>query len=413
MPLTNTRCETAKPKQKPYKISDSGGMYLEVMPNGSKYWRLKYRLLGKEKRLALGVFPLVTLAEAREKRDAARKLVISGTDPSAAKKQKKRLAVMNAANTFEAVAREWHGKKAERWAEKTSTKIMRYLENDIFPYIGSRPIADIDPPELLDALRKIEARGAYYNATRIKQYCGQIFRYGVATGKVKRDPSRDLDGALTTAKTKHYAALSIKDMPEFLRKLEKNDARLFPQTRRAIQLLMLTATRTSELIQAQWDEIDLDKAVWEIPAKRMKMGNPHIVPLSRQAVALFKEQQEESKHLNTPWVFPSQPRPRKPMSNNTILMGIKRLGYGGRMTGHGFRSLFMTTLMEELGYPHGIPDAQLAHAKGDNTRRAYDRTKYMPQRTKMMQEWADYLDVVASGGKVVKGNFRKQALSAL
>lgn len=402
MPLTNIKCNAAKPKQKPYKLTDSHGLYLEVMPNGSKYWRLKYRHMGKEKRLALGVFPLVTLGEAREMRDKARKLVASGIDPSAAKKHAKRQARINAANTFEAVAREWHGRQAERWAEKTGTKIMRYLEKDIFPYIGSRPIADIDPPELLDVLRKIEGRGAYYNATRIKQYCGQIFRYGVATGKVKRDPSRDLDGALTTAKTKHYAALSIKDMPEFLDRLEKNDARLFPQTRRGIRLLMLTATRTSELILATWDEIDLDKATWEIPAERMKMGNPHIVPLSRQAVALFKEQREETKHLNTLWVFPSQPRPKKPMSNNTILMGIKRLGYGGRMTGHGFRSLFMTTLMEELGYPHEIPDAQLAHAKGDNTRRAYDRTKYLPQRKKMMQHWSDYIDAVASGGKVVK-----------
>ncbi|MGQ0526669.1 MAG: tyrosine-type recombinase/integrase [Alphaproteobacteria bacterium] len=409
MPLTYKDCKNAQPIEKPYRISDSGGMYLEIMPNGSKYWRLKYRHMGKEKRLALGVFPLVTLAEAREMRDAARKLVISGIDPSAAKKQTKRLAVMNAANTFEAVGREWHGKQAERWTAKTGTKIMRYLEKDIFPYIGSRPIADIDPPELLDTLRKIEVRGAYYNAGRIKQYCGQIFRYGVATGKVKRDPSRDLDGALTTAKTKHYAALGIKDMPEFLSRLEKNDARLFPQTRRGIRLLMLTATRTSELILATWDEIDLDKAVWEIPAERMKMGNPHIVPLSRQAVALFREQKEDAAHLNTLWVFPSQPRPKNPMSNNTVLAGIKRLGYGGRMTGHGFRSLFMTTLMEELGYPHEIPDTQLAHAKGDNTRRAYDRTKYLSQRTKMMQEWANFLDAVASKGKVIQGNFKKSA----
>lgn len=409
MPLTNTRCQNAKPKEKPYRISDSGGMYLEVMPNGSKYWRFKYRHMGKEKRLALGVFPLVTLAEARERRDAARKLVATGTDPSVAKKQAKRLAVMNAANTFEAVAREWHKKQSERWAEKTGTKIMRYLEKDMFPCIGSRPIADIDPPELLDALRKIEDRGAYYNATRLKQYCGQIFRYGVATGKVKRDPSRDLDGALTISKTQHYAALDIKEMPEFLGRLEKNDARLFPQTRRGIRLLMLTATRTSELILATWAEIDLEKAVWEIPAERMKMGSPHTVPLSRQAVMLFEEQQEETKHLNTPWVFPSQPRPKNPMSNNTVLAAIKRLGYGGRMTGHGFRSLFITTLMEELGYPYEIPDAQLSHAKGDNVRRAYDRTKYLPQRTKMMQHWSDYLDAMAREGKVVQGNFKKRA----
>ncbi len=411
MALTNTQIQNAKPKEKPYRISDSGGMYLEIMPNGSKYWRLKYRWLGKEKRLALGVYPTVTLAEAREKREEAKKQLAQDIDPSTAKKQAKRLARINAANTFEAVAREWHGKKSEIWVPKTGVKVMGYLSRDVFPLIGSRPIKDIDAPELLEALRKIEGRGAYFTAGRIKQICGQIFRYAVATGRAQRDPSRDLDGALTTAKTKHYAALDIKEMPGFLQALDKNDARLFPQTRRGIRLLMLTMVRTSELIQATWDEIDLENAVWEIPAERMKMGKPHIVPLSKQAVALFREQKEETEHLNTPYIFPSQPRPKNHMSNNTILMGIKRLGYKGRMTGHGFRALAMTTLMEVLGYPHEIPDTQLAHAKGDNVRRAYDRTKYLPQRKKMMQEWADYLDAIAKGGNVVSGDFGKKRAS--
>lgn len=409
MPLTNTQIQNAKSMKQPYKIADSGGLVLLIHPNGSKYWRLRYYWLGKEKTLALGVYPRTSLAEARERREEAKKLLEKSIDPSAAKKQIRRQAEINAANSFEAVAREWHEKQAQRWAEKTGAKIMRYLKNDIFPHIANRPIADIDAPELLEALRKIEARGAYYNATRIKQYCGMIFRYGVATGKCKRDPAGDLKGALTTAKTKHYAALTIKDMPEFLKVLEKNDARLFSQTRRGIRLLMLTATRTSELILAKWEEIDFKRAMWEIPAERMKMGNPHIVPLSKQVMVLFKEQREETKHLNTSWVFPNQVRPQKPMSNNTVLFGIKRMGYGGRMTGHGFRSLFMTTLMEECGYPHEIPDAQLAHAKGDNVRRAYDRTKYLPQRIKMMQHWADYLDAVANEKKVVAGNFRKKA----
>lgn len=408
MPLTKTQCQNAKPKDKPYKLGDSGGLYLEISPGGGKYWRLKYRYLGTEKRLALGVFPTVTLADARRRRDEAKTLLANDIDPSAAKKDKKRQAIQNAANTFEAVGREWHTKQLERWDPKTGKKVMRYLENDIFPYIGSRPIADIDPPELLEALRKIEGRGAYYNAGRIRQLCGQIFRYGVATGKNPRDPSADLKGALTTAKTNHYAALDIKEMPDFLRTLERNDARLFPQTRRSIRLLMLTMTRTSELILASWDEIDLEKAIWEIPGSRMKMGNPHIVPLSWQAVALFREQKEDTKHLNTPWVFPNQVRPQKAMSNNTILMGIKRMGYAGRMTGHGFRALAMTTIMEVLDYPHEIPDTQLAHAKGDSVRRAYDRTKFIPQRKKMMQEWADYLDALAVGGTVVKGKFKHE-----
>lgn len=407
MKLTNTACDNAKLKDKPYKMSDGQGMHLEIKPNGSKYWRMSYRMHGKQKLLALGVYPDVSLKEAREKLRKARKLLEQGIDPSIAKKDKKREAILNANNTFEAVAREWHEKKSEKWIPKTGAKIMRYLEKDVFPAIGSRPIADIDPPELLDCLRKIEGRGAYYNAGRIKQYCGQIFRYGVATGKNPRDPSTDLKGALTTGKAKHYSALDIKEMPEFLQALDRNDARLFPQTRRGIRLLMITFVRTSELILSKWDEIDLDNAQWAIPAERMKMGKPHIVPLSAQAVVLFREQKEETKHLNTPWVFPSQPRPKNPMSNNTILMGIKRLGYAGRMTGHGFRALAMTTLMEQLGYPHEIPDTQLAHAKGDNVRRAYDRTKYLPQRKAMMQEWADYLDTVASDGKVI--SFRKSA----
>jgi integrase len=384
-------------------------MYLEVMPNGSKYWRLKYRYLGKEKRLALGVYPIVTLAEAREKRDDARKLLANDVDPSTAKKQKKREAIRNANNSFEAVAREWHTKKCEKWAEKTGAKIMRYLEKDVFPHMGGRPIGEIDPTEVLDMLRKIEARGAYYNAGRIKPYCGQIFRYGVATGKSERDPTGDLKGALATVKTKHHASLSIKEMPEFLKALELNDARLFPQTRRGIRLLMLTLVRTTELIEAQWDEFDFKKSQWEIPAERMKMDVAHIVPLSKQVLELFKEQQASTAHLNTNFVFPNQVRPKKPMSNNTILMGIKRLGFKGRMTGHGFRALAMTTLMEELDYPFEIPDAQLGHAKGNSVRRAYDRTKYLPQRKKMLQHWSDYLDVIASGDNVVHGKFGKGA----
>ena len=407
MPLTDAKCRNPKPRQRPYKLADSGGLYLEVMPTGSKCWRQKYRFMGREKRLALGIYPLISLLEARESRDAAKKLLASGTDPSTAKKDQKREAIQNASNTFETVALEWHGKQGERWSPYTAEKVMAYLKNNIFPYIGSRPIAEIDPPELLETLRKIEERGAYYSAGRIKQICGQIFRYGVATGKVPRDPSADLKGALTVSKTHHYAALSIKDMPTFLQKLEKNDARLFAPTRRAIKLIMLTFVRTKELIDAKWGEIDLDNAQWEIPIERMKMGIAHLVPLSRQAVEILKEQKKENEHLNTDFVFPNQVRPMKSMSNNTILSGIKRLGYAGRMTGHGFRALAMTTLMEELGYPFEIPDAQLAHAKGDSTRRAYDRTKYLPQRKKMMQEWANYLDAIAAKGKVITGKFKK------
>ena len=409
MSLTDLKCKNAKPKEKPYKLADSGGLYLEIMPNGSRYWRQKYRFMGKEKRFALGVYPLVSLQEAREGRDAAKKLLAAGIDPLNAKKDQKRIAIQNANNTFEAVAREWHGKQGERWTPNTAEKIMTYLKNDIFRYIGSRPIAEIDPPELLATLRKVEERGKHYTAGKVRQICGQVFRYGVATGKAPRDPSADLRGALTTSKTKHYAALSIKDRPLFLQTLDKNDARLFPPTRRAIKMLMLTFVRTNELINATWNEFDLEKGEWEIPAERMKMRTAHLVPLSRQAIEILKEQKKDNEHLKTDFVFPNQVRPMKSMSNNTVLSGIKRMGYAGRMTGHGFRALAMTALMEELGYAPEIPDTQLAHSKGDSTRRAYDRTKYLPQRKVMMQQWADYLDAIASEGKVIVGNFKKGA----
>ena len=406
--LTNTAINNLKPKKKPYRVYDGHGLYLEVMPNGSKYWRMKYRIHDKEKRLAFGVYPEVSLAEARDKRNKARKLVAEGIDPSTEKKRIKRQAIINAANTFEAVALEWHENQKERWTPHHAVNVMRRLNIDIFPYIGKRPIADIDPPELLeDVLRKIEKRDSLYMASRVKQICGQIFRYGVATGRCKRDPSADLRGALKTGKTKHYSALDIKEMPEFLAALEKNDARLFASTRRAIRLLMLMFTRTTELIHSTWEEFDLVNAMWEIPAERMKMGNPHLVPLSRQTIAILKEQKEETGHLNVPWIFPSQVRPKEPMSNNTVLFAIGRMGYKGRMTGHGFRALAMSTIKEKLGYRHEVVDRQLAHAHRNKIDRAYDRAQFLDERIVMMQEWADFLDKVAVGGKVVAGKFGK------
>lgn len=407
--LTNTAVTKLKPKEKLYRVFDGRGLYLEVMPNGSKYWRLKYRILGKERRMALGVFPDVGLADARERRDAARKLVAAGVDPAAARKEDRRAAIINASNTFEVVAREWHEKQEEKWTPKHATNVMRRLEVDVFPFIGSRPIADIEPPDLLnDVLRRIEKREALDVAMRIKQICGQIFRYGIATGKCKREPSADLKGALKTGKTKHFAALDIKEMPEFLRALEKNDARLFARTRRAIRLLMLTFTRTTELIHASKDEFDLDNAMWEIPPERMKMGNPHLVPLSRQAIAIIKEQLEETGHMNTPFLFPGQIRLTDPMSNNTILFAIGRMGYKGRMTGHGFRALAMSNIKEKLGYRHEVVDRQLAHAHRSKVDRAYDRAQFIDERITMMQRWSDYLDVIASEGKVVAANFRRK-----
>ncbi|MCE7887662.1 MAG: DUF4102 domain-containing protein [Alphaproteobacteria bacterium PRO2] len=359
MKLNELKCRAAKPKEKPYKLADGGGLYLEVMPTGSKCWRLKYRIHGIEKRLALGVYPVISLQDARTGRERAKKLLAQGIDPSNAKKEEKRQAVRNAGNTFKVVALEWHENQKDKWSENHALNVMRRFTIDIFPYIGTRPIADIDPPELLEVLRRIEKRGALDVTARVKQICGQVFRYGIATGRCQRDPSADLKGALKANKTSHFACLDIKEMPEFLEKLERNDARLFIRTRRAIKLLMITFVRTSELINATWDEFDLDNAQWEIPGWRMKMRNPHIVPLSRQAVLLLREQKEETSHLETDWVFPSQVRPKDPMSNNTILFAIGRMGYKKRMTGHGFRALAMSNIKEKLGYRHEVVDRQL------------------------------------------------------
>lgn len=390
-------CKTTKPRRKRYRLADVGGLYMEVWPNGSKYWRLKYRYLGKEKLLALGVYPLISLKEARAARDNAKKQVLAGIDPSAAKKREKQLAILNAENTFEAVAREWHSQQTARWSEVHARNVLNLLSLNVFPSIGSRPIAELTAPELLSVLRKVEKRGAAYLSNRIKQICGQVFRYGIATGRGQRDHAADLKGALKATKVKHFAALDIKEMPDFLCALEKNNSRLYGRTRRAIRLLMLTFVRTSELIEAKWDEFDLENALWEIPAERMKMGKPHIVPLSNQAVALLREQQEEtSVFKNSPWVFPSQIKPLKPMSNNTILFAIGRLGYKGRMTGHGFRALAMTTIKEKLGYRHEVIDRQLAHAPGNKVDRAYDRAQFIKERKLMMQEWADYVDKITT-----------------
>jgi len=276
MKLNATGVKGANPKEKPYRMVDGGGLYLEVRPNGSKYWRLKYRYGGKEKCLALGVYPFISLSEARDGREKAKKLLEQNIDPSVAKKKEQRRSVRNAQNTFKVTALEWHENQLERWSKNHANNVMMRLERDVFPYIGSEAIADIEAPDILDVIRKIEKRGSLDVAGRTKQICGQVFRYGIITGKCIRDPSADLRGALKTRKTKHFAALDIKEIPAFLEALERNDARLFPRTRRAIKFSMLTFVRPGELREAVWDEIDFDDKEWLIPARRMKMDKDHI-----------------------------------------------------------------------------------------------------------------------------------------
>jgi len=404
MKLSDVACRNAKATGKTYRLADGGGLYLEVSPKGGRYWRLKYRFAGKEKRLALGVYPEVSLLEAREGRELARKQLAQNIDPSL-DRQDKRIKVFQAhQNSFEVIAREWHDTKRHSWSEDYAREVLAKLEADIFPQIGARPIAELDAPIVLEALRRIERRGAIEVAHRTKQICGQVFRYGIATGRCKYDPAADLKNALRAVKRSHFAALEFSELPELLAALETNNARLFPQTRRAIKLLMLTFVRTSELIEANWSEIDLIAGRWTIPGHRMKMKRDHIVPLSRQAIALLEEQRQAVGHLNTPYIFPSRSKPRQPMSNNTILKALQEMGYRGRMTGHGFRALARTAIREKLNYDPDIIERQLAHAPASKTVAAYDRTKFLDQRQRMMQEWADLVDRPLGGDLLFFGS---------
>jgi integrase len=413
MALTDTTCKNAKPKEKQYKLADGNGLYLLVTPNGGKYWRMKYRVAGKEKLLSFGVYPEVPLLEAREKRQEARKLLRTDTDPAQAKREEKRLSILNKQNNFEAVAREWHENKKDSWTEQYGINVLHRLEMDIFPTLGKRPIADIEPMDMLDAIRQIEKRGALDVSKRIAQVCGQVFRFGIATGRVKRNPVPDIKDAFKPTVKGHFAAIDSDGIPDFMRTLDRNDARLFPITRIAIHLMLLTFVRTSNLINARWEDFDLEKGIWIIPAAHMKQRkvaklnpkNSHTVPLCTQAIALLNELRQYSPG---DLLFPGRTDRNKPMSNNTILGALSRMGYKGEMTGHGFRALAMSTLKEKLGYRHEVVDRQLAHAHKSAVDAAYDRAKFLDERKTMMQVWADYLDAAASG-KVVAGKFGKVA----
>lgn len=403
MKLTAKKCDTATREKDGAKLWDGGGLFLELHKNGGKYWRYKYRIEGKERLFSLGVYPEISLAEAREKHKIAHKLVFDGIDPQDMKKEQRRDKALNAANTFEAVAREWHERHKQKVSEKHANTIINRLDADVFPIIGKRPIRDLTPPEILDVLRKIEKRGAHELSHRAKQYIGQVLRYAIATGRAERDHTTDLRDALLHVKTNHYAALEPHELPEFLKVLKQNDARLYPQTRMAMEFLMLTFVRTNEMIQARWEEFDIEHKTWLIPAERMKMRAPHLVPLARQTLDILEELKPISGHRE--WVFPSHVKPRQHMSNNTILEALRRMGYRGRMTGHGFRALAMTTIKERIGYRHEVIDRQLAHSHRNSVDAAYDRSKFLDDRRKMMQDWADYLDRAAVEEKVIVGKF--------
>jgi integrase len=399
MPLTDIEVRHAKPREKPYKLSDERGMYLEVTPTGAKYWRMKFRHAGKEKRLALGVYPEVGLKDAREKRDAARKLLADGIDPAAVKKARKAAAVAETTSSFEAVAREWFGKFAPGWAPTHSDKIIRRLERDIFPWLGNRPIAEISAPDLLAVLRRIENRGAVETAHRAHQNCGQILRYAIATGRAERDTSADLRGAIPPSKERHHPSLTDpKAVGELLRAINGYTGSFV--TKCAMQFAPLVFVRPGELRKAEWTEINLAAAEWRIPAEKMKMRAVHIVPLSTQAAALLSELKPLTG--NGRYVFPGARTVTRPMSENTVNAALRRLGYGSDdMTGHGFRSI-ASTLLNEQGWNRDAIERQLAHAERDSIRAAYNYAEHMPERRKMMQAWADYLDGLANGATITQ-----------
>ena len=396
--LTDAKCKTAKSGAVAIrKLADDGGLYLWVYADGRKYWRLRYWLTGKEKSLSLGVYPEVGLKAARLKRDVARKHLDENRDPSAERRADKLQRKLTASNSFEAVAREWYEKQIHTWVPRHAIDVRRRLEKNAFPSLGMRPIAQIEAPELLATVRKIEKRGAHDLAHRVLSVCGQVFRYGIATGRCTRDVGADLRGALTPHRKVHQAAVKPEELPVLLRAIATYDAVGDRQTQLALQLLALTFVRTNELIGAEWQEFDLDNARWIIPAGRMKMKTEHVVPLARQALEIL----EEMKAIGggSRFVFPGRNRD-KPVSNNTMLFALYRLGYKGKMTGHGFRAVASTTL-NESGFRPDVIERQLAHAERDEVRGAYNRAEYLQERATMMQHWADYLDALRAGAKVV------------
>jgi len=402
MALSDIKIRNSKPKEKPFKLFDEGGLFLYVTPSGGKLWRLKYRYGEKEKLLALGSYPAITLYDARRRRDDARKQLAHGIDPGAVRKAQKQSDTAET-ETFEVIAREWHMKFSQSWTPGHALTIMSRLERDIFPWIGTRPISDIKAPELLTVLRRVESRGALETAHRVRTIAGQVFRYAVSTGRAERDPSGDLRGALPQPGEKHHAAITDpKEVAPLLRALDGYSGHYV--TKCALRLAPLFFVRPGELRQAEWAEFDLDESVWNIPASKMKVKQPHIVPLCRQAVDILKELKEFTGASR--YVFPSGRSFARPMSNNAINAALRRMGFDkNTMTGHGFRAMARTILDEVLRVNPYVIEAQLAHKVPDALGTAYNRTQHLEERRKMMQTWADYLDGLKAGAVVIP--FRK------
>lgn len=393
MALTDTAIRSAKPQDKPGKLFDGGGLFLLVTPNGGKWWRLKYRFGGKEKLLSLGVYPAISLKEARKRREEAKEQIALGIDPGANRKAIKEAVRAEVNNSFEIVGREWHGKQKDSWVKSHGDKILARFVNDIFPIIGKKPVNAVTAPELLEALRRIESRGAVETAHRTLQNCSQVFRYAIATGRAERDPAADLRGAL--GPIKHTGFASITDttaIGALLRDMDAYQGNMV--VRLALRMAPYVFVRPGELRRAEWAEINLDakEPEWRIPAARMKMRKLHIVPLARQVVEILQDLQQYTGQSR--YLFPSMRANSAPISDVTLLAALRRMGYDKEsMTVHGFRSM-ASTLLNELGYNRDWIERQLAHGEKNSVRAAYNYAEYLPERRRMMQEWADYLDAL-------------------
>ena len=399
MALTDVKAKSAKPEAKAYKLADEKGMYLLIQPTGGRLWRLDYRFDGKRKTLAMGMYPEVSLSDARDRRDEARKQLANNIDPGAVKRAQKSGRLEQAANSFEVTARRWHEKNSGKWSDSYANKTIRVLERDVFPWIGRTPIVDLEAPEFLSVARRIENRGHVDTAHRAIQLAGQIMRFAVAEGLVRRDPTGDLRGALIPVESTHMP--SVTDplrVGEILRMFDAFTGSF--QVQCALKLAPLVFTRPGELRKAKWSHINLDEALWSIPAEEMKMREPHLVPLSKQAIEILNDMKPYSWHLEH--VFPGGRDPKRPMSDAAVNAAMRRLGIDtqNELTGHGFRAMARTILHERLGYEPDVIEQQLAHKTSGPLGAAYARAKFIDKRTEMMQAWADYIDKLKSSAAI-------------
>lgn len=402
IPLSAIKIDKAKPQGKEVKLYDGGGLFLLITPSGGKLWNLKYRYAGKEKKLALGAYPMVSLEAARQRREEAKKLLANGVDPGEMKKVLKSTAKDKTANTFEVVAREWHHKfsSAGKWSPRHAADILHRLEKDIFPPLGSRPISEIKPMDLLKVLERIAGRGALDTAHRLRHHCGMIFRYAIVTERAERDVASDLRGALPAVKNGHHAAPTTpQSLLPLIRAIDAYEGSFVVKC--ALQLLPLVFCRPGELRAAEWTEFDFDQAIWEIPATRMKMKQPHIVPLSKQAIAILESLQ--SLTGSGKYLFPCQRSTQRCMSDNAYNAALRRMGFTkDEATAHGFRASARTILDEVLHVPVVLIEHQLSHSVRDPLGRAYNRTSHLAERKKMMGQWADYLENLKAGAKIIQ-----------